>query len=362
VTVRGDKNKNSFAVVSTGSNTPEDAIVAGSGGNLTIETSLLELRDGGQVTTSVQGPGNAGQLAVFADRVEISGVEISGVAGSNESGLFSQSISQSLGPPPEGAEPGDRGRGGNIFVDADRLELTSGGRISAETSGPGDGGNIEIHAGREIYLSSSEISALSRGDGAAGEVRIIAGKKLTLVGGSRLTTEAKKASGGKITVEAGQLVYLVDSQITTEVLLGSDNGGDILIDPDFVVLDGASVIASADSGDGGAITIIAGHLFPSADTIINASSRRGGIDGTIVVEPPETEVIGQLTTLETSLVDASSLLTTPCAARTAPSGSFVVSSRTSLAASPDSPLSWLGVAGLDGLTPAGPECRAQATQ
>jgi large exoprotein involved in heme utilization and adhesion len=170
-----------------------------------------------------------------------------------------------------------------------------------------------------------------------------------------------QASGGKLTVEAGQLVYLVDSEITTLVNLGSDNGGDILIDPDFVVLDGASVIAQADRGDGGAITIIAGHLFPSADTIINASSRRGGIDGTIVVEPPETEVIGQLTTLETSLVDASSLLTTPCAARTAPSGSFVVSSRTSLAASPDSPLSWLGVAGLDGLTPAGPECPAQAT-
>ena len=354
VTIQGGKN--GFAIVSAGSSTPDLAAVGGKGGTLTIKAPVLELLDGGSVTTSIKGPGSGGQLNVFADRIEISGQ-----SGESRSGLFSQSNSQVLGTPPDGMEE-EWGRAGNIFVEVGELALGAGGRISAETDGPGDGGSIEITAEREISLTgAADISALSRGEGAAGEVRIDAGKSLTLVERSKITTEAKQSRGGKITIQARELVYLVDSEITTEVDLGADKGGDVLIDPDFVVLDNGDVIARADRGDGGAITIVADHLFRSEGSDIDPSSERGGLDGELVVEPPETEVIGQLTTLETSLVDASSLLTTPCAARTAPAGSFVVSGRSPLAASPDAPLSWLDVAGLDGFAPAGSVCPAQAT-
>jgi hypothetical protein len=250
-----------------------------------------------------------------------------------------------------------RARGGDIFVDVrGDIVLANGGEISALTRGPGDAGNIEIAAGGEMSLTDSNISALSSspflGAGVAGRVDVNAGKRLTLRD-SAITTMAEKSSGGKLTIQARELVYLVDSRITTNVNLGVGEGGAIDIDPDFVVLDNAKIIT--DAGTAGNITIV-GTRFESDDSDIRASSTLT-LDGEIVAEPPETEVIGQLTTLDSALVDASSLLTTPCAARTAPAGSFVVSSRAPRGASPDLPLSWIDAPGL-GAGPA--SCAAPA--
>jgi filamentous hemagglutinin family protein len=366
VSVRGGEH--GVSEISAGS-LSVDRQLAGSGGSISVDAPLVELQNGGHITTSSQGAGNAGELEINADRIEISGIHVNSSGGESRPGLFSKSTTTALDPLPEEMEGMEgteqeilRAEGGTITVTVSGdLALSDGAHISAETSGPGNAGNIDIHAGGDISLTSADISALSRGlsegSGVAGRVDVTAGERLELRD-STITTQAEASTGGKLTVEAQELVYLVDSEIATKVKEGTGDGGEINIDPDFVVLDGASIIS--DAGRAGNILISGDHLFLSADSILSASSRID-VDGEIVAEPPETEVIGQLTALETSLVDAASLLTTPCAARTAPAGSFVVSSRNPLSASPDSPLSWIDVAGLDGLVPAGPECPVQAT-
>jgi hypothetical protein len=289
---------------------------SGEAGEVSVDAGhSLALRDDSSISTATSGSGSGGRIA----------------------------INPSLATQPDGRD-----------VSLSDSEI----RTSASDTSTGDAGDIDVRAGGELSLARSRISALSEGSGVAGRVDVDAGQRLTLSDQSSITTQASASTGGKLTVAARELVYVVDSEITTQVLEGPGGGGSITIDPTFVVLDGASIVT--DAGSAGDILIEGDHLFLSSDTEISASSRED-IDGEIVAEPPETEVIGQLTALETSLVDASSLLTTPCAARTAPAGSFVVSSRTPLAASPDAPLSWIGVAGLSALSPAGPECPAQAT-
>jgi filamentous hemagglutinin family protein len=346
VTVQGGENR--VSTITAGSSSVDST---GDGGKVTIgspevggRVPLVELLDGGRLTTTTSGTGTPGALEVWADRMKIAGR----LPGDQLAGLFSKS---------QASVADETGLGGSILVDVRGDLVLADAEISTETRGAAPGGSIDVHAGGEISLTSAKISASASGTADAGQVLVQAGTTLTLAEKSEITTDAAAGAGGQLTVQAGELVYVVDSTIETKVAFGSNNGGDILIDPDFVVLDNGDVIATAQLGDGGAIKIVAGHLFQSSDSDIDPTSKRGGLDGELVVEPPETEVVGQLTTLEASLVDASSLLTTPCAARTAPAGSFVVSSRAPRGASPDAPLSWIDAPGF-GAGPA--SCAAPA--
>ena len=58
----------------------------------------------------------------------------------------------------------------------------------------------------------------------------------------------------------------------------------------------------------------------------------------IVIAGPESDLSGQLAALPASFLDASSLLTSHCAARTAPVGSFVVRGAGWIPPPPDGPL------------------------
>ena len=49
--------------------------------------------------------------------------------------------------------------------------------------------------------------------------------------------------GGSITLNVDKMVYLTDSQITTSVQEGVGNGGDLTLDPKFVILENGKIIA-----------------------------------------------------------------------------------------------------------------------
>ena len=101
------------------------------------------------------------------------------------------------------------------------------------------------------------------------------------------------------------LVYLLDSQIITSVLNGLSNGGNIGIDPEFVILNNSQILANADQGSGGNITIVADSFISSQNSLINASSQFG-LDGTISILSPDVDVISGLIELPESFPDADS--------------------------------------------------------
>ena len=82
---------------------------------------------------------------------------------------------------------------------------------------------------------------------------------------------------------------MVDSDITATVGGGLGNGGNISIDPIFVILDNSRVIANAYQGNGGNIHIVADYFFSDTSSIVNASSQLG-IDGTINIETPNIDL------------------------------------------------------------------------
>ena len=125
------------------------------------------------------------------------------------------------------------------------------------------------------------------------------------------------------------------SQITTSVESGVGGGGNINIDPEFVILDNSQITANAFGGPGGNILIVAGQFIASSNSVVQASSAQS-IEGTVEIDAPDTDIAAAIAQLPESFLDASALLPARCAARRGGSeSSFVVAGRGGVPVDPD---------------------------
>lgn len=122
------------------------------------------------------------------------------------------------------------------------------------------------------------------------------------------------ADGGNINIKAGYQVYLLNSEVTTSVGTGFGNGGNITIDPEFVVLNNSNILANAYGGAGGNITIVTDHFVSSTNSLVDASSQLG-INGTINIVTPDEDVTTNVEELPVAYLDATALLRERCTAR-----------------------------------------------
>lgn len=293
--------------------------------------------DVSQISTNANGTGNPGTIQITSE---------TGVLRMDDSGaLVIQNSANSLGT----SLPGE------ISVDVARLEMAGDARIDSSTRGAGPGGILDIVARERMTLEGrtdderfTGISTLSQpgATGPAGEIRIAtanltmksgaeisarpadatslgAAGNLRLEIGNRLvmqdatiSTESPNAAGGNIDLAVSGVVDLRRSSITTSVTSGPESGGNITLrpGPDALVLDHSEIIARADEGAGGRIDLAAGIVIADATSAIDASSTTG-IDGVVLINGVEGNIVPEVADLATPSADASSLLREPCAAR-----------------------------------------------
>jgi filamentous hemagglutinin family protein len=310
----------------------------GPAGAITVEAERVVVAGGGQIDSSSLTEGRAGDVAIRAD----DSITISG-AGSRVA-----------------TRAGASGAGGNILLTAPEITISAGGEVAAESapglggvalesfvdegvigSAParatGAGGSIEL-ATESLRMEGGSIQARSTGSAGAGDVRVRAEGEVALTD-STISTEATEGSGGNIAIEASDRLHLVRSAITASVTSGS--GGNITIsDPQLVLLEeGSRIVAQAVEGSGGNVSLAADVLLVSVDSLISASSALG-VQGTVDLRAPDTDLAGELAALPESFLDAVALMKERCAARQGGerAGSFVVTGRHGVPASPDGPL------------------------
>jgi len=325
----------------------------GTGGNVEITSRELVLLGGGQIQTTTFGSGNAGSLVLrIGESLAIDGESPGGFA---RSGVFGQTLSS--------------GAAGNIDVSAGRVSISGGGAIASSSHGSGPGGSVIINAGTidiagvapsdgtpsGIYARATQsadggsisvtassltlrdgaiINAEALGGGNAGYITIDAGSTLKMTGGSAITTAASSGDGGNIDIKAIDFVHLVDSRITTAVGTGQGDGGNITIDPVFVILQNSQIIANAFGGSGGNISIVSQFFLQDTQSLVQASSQFG-VSGTVVISAPQVDLSSSVAVLPSAFFDASGLLRESCAARAGRSNSFVPAGRGGLAAQPE---------------------------
>jgi large exoprotein involved in heme utilization and adhesion len=207
------------------------------------------------------------------------------------------------------------GRAGSITVDVVGNVVVRGATIDSTTFGAGSGGDVELRA-RSLELSSgAQLSARSESTSNAGSIRLTATDTI-LSEHSTVTAEATQADGGNILVTAAAMVRLRDSRLTATVGGGPQTvGGNVTIDPQFVVLQNSQIVANAFEGRGGNIRIQAQQVFLADPASLVSASSTLGINGQVAIQAPVTSLSGAVAPLPQSFARATELLQDRCVER-----------------------------------------------
>jgi filamentous hemagglutinin family protein len=293
---------NNLIVTSDGS-ISTDTFNNGDGSNINVTATNVGISDGGQISASTKRDGQAGAITITANN----SITIAGALG-KQTGVFSVAggLDDKGEPDPIFQDKDYFGVGGDINLTADKILFENGAIASSEAINLGNAGNILLNAADKVELTSST-----------------------------LQTSADRSAGGNITIKATRLINATNSQITAEAFGVSEgnDGGNISIDPINVVLNSSDVIARANAGNGGNITIVATAFVRSADSDVNASSKLG-VDGEVLIETLNQNV-NVIPVVNESYLDVVGFLSNPCAAQALKGrSSFTVELYKSASASP----------------------------
>jgi filamentous hemagglutinin family protein len=316
---------NFISLQGSGTGLLSEANKAGPGGTIILQAPQVQITDGAVVSAKSTGSGAAGSVTIEGPASPAESILIDG----SGSGVFTATSGT--------------GAGGDMFLHANSVTLQNGGTLSATSTGTAAtavGGTIGITATDSVSLTGgASIAASSSGPAHAGNIAIDAGHSFFMQDSS-VTTSATQASGGDISVQASSLFRMINSRMTASVQQGSNTfGGNITIDPEFVILQNQSqILATAVEGTGGNILIVTPVFLRDQTSIVDASSQFGR-SGTVTIQSPTSQLAGTLATLPQSVRQAAALTTVRCAAQMGgQASSFVVAGRDTL---PTEPGGWL---------------------
>ncbi|MEB3280836.1 MAG: S-layer family protein [Lyngbya sp.] len=331
----------------------------GKGGTLTIDTQRLSVRDGAQIGIGTFGNGDAGNLTITANDVQVVGRSADGQF---PSGFFAT------------VEQGATGKGGTLTIDTQRLSVRDGAQISTSTSGNGDGGNLIITA-TDVELVGTTADGFSSGlfasaeresigragtltvnaenltvrDGATIDVRsetsepagnLVINAPFILLDNQASLNADTTAGQGNIIVNTNDLTLRRNSNITTNAT-GEATGGNIVLNANtLVAIENSDISANAQAAFGGQVIINADAIFgtqfrqqPTGASDITATSELGAdFSGTVDLNT-EIDPSSGLIELPQSVVDPAALIAQdPCKQRG--SSEFVITGRGGIAPNP----------------------------
>ncbi len=311
--------------------TPVAPGATGNGGDLTVETSVLEITEAGTITSQTFGFGNSGNLTIKADEIYVSG-------GNEFAPSSITAIVFKIPGIPEELVPilgAGFGNGGNLTIETGTLQVTDGGQIAVTTFGmgkagtleitannvelsgfndqgrsglfgaaivdSGDGGNINLNSDRVTVKDGASISVgnfsssnpnIPPGQGKAGNITINANvielDSNDVEQASSITASTNAGGGGNILLQAQDSINITNgSQITAETL-GTGSGGTIEVETkNFNVNSGALVSSrTVAEGDAGAISLTSQSLDITNKGEITTSSTGTGQAGNINLDSP----------------------------------------------------------------------------
>ncbi len=360
----------------------------GKGGNISIATPDLQVKDGARIFAGVSGGAGGGNIRVVADVVSVTGANlaISGNTVISSSSFFG-------------------GDGGSVDIDTGRLFLGASGVVAASTTGNGNAGNLNIRAresievdgagsvlaqrsrittsaqlfplslrqslgipglptgnGGNLHITTPRlqvrnqgfIAAENAGSGDAGQLKIQT-NVIVLDRKGEIRTATQLGQAGSLSLTARETILLRHNSLISAKAGGLGDGGNITIDSPIILgLENSDIIANALKGGGGNIQIttqgILGLKFRPQLTPENdiTASSEFGVNGTVQVNTIGVAPNAGVTALPVDIVDPSQQIATGCAQNTG--GSFVVTGRGGTASSPSQHLTtdrpWSDVRGL----------------
>ncbi|MBE9200506.1 MULTISPECIES: S-layer family protein [unclassified Nodularia (in: cyanobacteria)] len=283
ITIQATNIEVSDPIVDPFSNAPSGITVAigqnstGQGGNISLTADSLRVFNGGQITSSTDGIGAAGNVNLQVN---------------------------------------------NITVEGNSQPLTDGrilpSTITAASTTTSDAGSVNLVANRLNVLDHGQISVSNTGGGNAGNL-IVNANLIKLKEGSSLLSEVSAGDRGNITLNTDVLLMRYGSKINTNATDTATGGNINIYAPIILGLENSDITANAIKGAGGNIDIQTQGLFgitfrdqltPESD--ITASSQFG-ISGTVQINTVGVDPNSGLVELPANVSDPSQQIATGCA-------------------------------------------------
>ena len=285
-----------------------DTDAEGDAGGINISTTNLNLTNGGIVSASTFGQGNANNVTINTT----DSIFISGEVERSRSQIAADAIV-------------NNGDGGSVNISTDRLTIEDGGIIEA--------GNFD------------SLGELDPGTGLPGNISIRANSIDLERGSIEAATQSSIGDGANINLFSEDIV-LNDNALISATAFEEANGGNLNIESGFILAfpDGNNdIIARADRGNGGQITIDTEAIFgleerasePANLTNDIDASSEFGLQGDFALNTPDFDPTTGLIELPASVSDASDQISqNPC--QQGLGSQFVVTGKGGLPPSPAS--------------------------
>jgi large exoprotein involved in heme utilization and adhesion len=179
----------------------------GAAGSITIDSGLITLNQGSDVSSNTYsfGAGGVVTLNSGSNVVMNSGATVS----TTTSGFNNVPV------------PGTAGNAGDIFVTAVNDLLMTASLLTSSTSGDGDAGNITINTGHMVYLLNSTVLTDANTPSMVGGGNLDVSTYLLILDSSTLDASSNFATGGNVTINAAFLLSSPDSVIDVSGATGS---------------------------------------------------------------------------------------------------------------------------------------------
>jgi filamentous hemagglutinin family protein len=241
----------------------------GTGGNLTVDTNVLLVRDGGVISVATVGQGRGGNLTVNASKE----VQLIGTA----NGRFPSGVSAS-------SQPGATGEAGDLTINTGRLLVRDGAQVSAGTFAAGNGGNLTVNASQVQLIGTTAnsrapsglfVSATRGSTGEAGDLTINTSTLLVRDGAQITAGTFSQGGGGNLTVNSSKEVQLTGTSVNGRISSGLFTS-----------------TAQASVGAAGDLTINTGKLLVQDGAIVTVGTVGTGNGGNLTVTASQVELIG----------------------------------------------------------------------
>ncbi|MEC4818881.1 MAG: filamentous hemagglutinin N-terminal domain-containing protein, partial [Scytonema sp. PMC 1069.18] len=242
----------------------------GKGGNIQISADSLSLTNGARFSASTLGQGDAGNIDINApNRVSVSGS--SSITG-RSSALLTFTSSDSTGI------------GGNVTVNTTNLRVSDGAVLDARTRNNRNGGNITLNIRQAEILNGGQLLSISTGAGNAGTITVNATDRIIIDGSDRTYNDRVAEFGTAVAPVNSNSGLFVSSQ-------GTGEAGNINVISPQIRLDNTGTInAESASGNGGNIRLAVGDLLllrrGSQISATAGTVGAGGNGGNITINAP----------------------------------------------------------------------------
>ncbi|MEH2238506.1 S-layer family protein [Nostoc sp.] len=283
----------------------------GVGGNINLTADNLRVFNGGQIISSSQGQGNAGNI-----NLQVKNIHVQGMSQPLRNGQIL--------PSAIAASSTTNFDAGTVNITSDTVRVRDGAEITVSNTGTGNAGNLNVTA-KNIFLDNGASLSSEVNGGSQGNIYLKASDVLLLRNGSNITTNARGAStGGNINISAGAIVAVPEEN--------------------------SDIVANAVLGSGGNIQIFTPGIFglkfrpqTTSQSDITASSEFG-VNGTVQINNIGVDPNSGLVELSANVTDPSQQIASGCSAN---QGSrFVATGRGGV---PPNPLQQVGSDVYDGL-------------